>query len=73
MIEVSSPSSEFCEKYFLLPYSISLADQYRLALEDYVADMKSLSNTCYIQGMSSAVLEATAEAFSTHHYYLDGI
>ena len=40
-----------CTQYTLLYYSISMADQYGLTPENYICDLKLLSDARYIQGM----------------------
>ena len=46
----------FLTKYLPLTYPIEMADQYGLTLEDYIDDLKSLSNERYGQGMSFFIL-----------------
>jgi len=53
-----------------------MTDQYGLTPKDYVDDLKRLSNKRYGQGMLffySIVLEAMAEAISSHFCYFDAI
>jgi len=51
-----------------------MEDQYGLTAEDYVFDLKNLSNARYGQGMLFLiVLEASTEALSSHCCYFDDI
>jgi len=52
-----------------------MVDKYGLTIEDYVNDLRRLSNTRYTQGsvLYTTVLEAMAEAFPSHCCHLDGI
>jgi len=47
---------EFHTKYLPPAYSTQMADKYGLTPEDYVYDMKILSNGHYTQGMPVPVL-----------------
>jgi len=47
---------EFREKYLSPAYSTQMADQYGLTPEDYVFDLKRLSNERYCQGMLFLIL-----------------
>jgi len=49
-----------------------MEDQYGQTPEDYVYDLKILSDRWYAVSYS-IVLEATAEAFSSHCHYFDAI
>jgi len=51
-----------------------MADQYGLTPEDYIADLKLLSDVRYIQGMLILDLfEQITDGFSSRHCYADGI
>jgi len=50
-----------------------MADQYGLTSEDYVNNLKSLSNTRYGEGISILILSFSAEVFLSHYCYFDGI
>ena len=47
---------EFRTKYLPLAYSTQMADKYGLTPEDYVYDLKILSNDYYTEGMPVPVL-----------------